>query len=295
MSHLTSRGAGRTRMLSPVVNEFGLILSSPADGTQPALAFGTSVTAGNNVYGAYAQLFSGAAVTDDVYGIWLGVNSTGTSAQAKDTILTLGLDAAGGTSYTDTIVDLIFSESGAYGGNRNSSGIYYFFPLFIKAGTSIGAKLSVNNATPGTGRVTLQLYCRPSHPELIRVGSTVTTYGSVPGASAGTGITAGTAAEGAWLQLGTVANPPPFFWQAGLGVNTGTAVVSANHVDLALGDVTNKKTAIQNALVILSDIEVMQADYRGAFMQSAVGDGIWVRVQQSAAQANLSAVAYGLS
>src|SRR5687767_5995180 len=80
-------------------NSFQLVITSIADGTQPAANMGTSVTPGNNTYGSYASVIAGASVTDDAYGIEICFNSGYVDSTARDGIATIGFDPAGGTSF----------------------------------------------------------------------------------------------------------------------------------------------------------------------------------------------------
>src|SRR5690606_34323542 len=124
------------------------------------------VTPGNNTYGSYAEVISDSSVTSDAFGILININSVSVGSSARDAILTIGIDPAGGTTYTDFISDLLCSCAPTY--VRGSSGAWYYFPVFIKAGTSIAAKGSVNNSTVGTMHVNVQLMCKPTRPELVR-------------------------------------------------------------------------------------------------------------------------------
>ena len=146
-------------MFCPPVGEMFKLADSVADGTRPAAAWGTSVTPGNNTYGSYAALISGASVTDDAHGILININSVSTSTAAKDCIVTIGIDPAGGASYTAFIEHLLCSCAGAYASAQcGAGGVNYYFPVRVPSGSSIAAKASVNNATVGTVRVAVTLY-----------------------------------------------------------------------------------------------------------------------------------------
>jgi hypothetical protein len=281
-------------MIRAGVNEFAKVIRSVADGTQPAAAYGTSVTPGNNSYGSYASVIAGASVTDDVFGIYIQVCANTTSTAARDTILTIGLDPAGGTSFTDTINHLLVSCAGLYFGAASGPGVSYFFPLFIKAGTSIGAKASVNNATVGTLRCSVRLLCQPSRPELVRVGSFVTTFGDTVASSTGTAVTAGTASEGTYTQLGSALASPLWFWQLGVGANSGTMENNALHADLGLGDASNKRTIITNDDTFTTSAEALIATHVGAYANGATGDLVYGRLQHAGSGAYYSMMAYGV-
>jgi hypothetical protein len=282
-------------MLVTQVNEWGSIISSVADGTRPASAMGTSITPGNNTYGSYTQLLAGASLTDDAYGILINVNSNNVSAAARDTLMTIGFDAAGGSSYTDFITDLICSNATVY--TQSAGGIWYYFPIFIKAGTSIAAKASVNNATVGTLNAFVRLYCKPSCPEAVKVGSYVTTFGATTASSSGTAITPGTASEGAWTQIGSALTKPHWYWQVGFGANDAAMVANVYDVDVGVGDASNKKVLISNLPVITSAIESctwFQPAQCSGF--GATGDIVYARAQvgPSAADSSLSVAVYAV-
>jgi hypothetical protein len=65
-----------------------------------ASSLGVVVTPGNNTYGSYVQMMTAAQVTSDAFAIAINVNSNAVSAAARDALLKVGFDPAGGTSYT---------------------------------------------------------------------------------------------------------------------------------------------------------------------------------------------------
>lgn len=275
------------------VNEFGLIIAS-ASGA-PSASIGASTTPGNNSYGSYSSIMSGATVTDDVYGLWIIVNTGFVSGSARDILITIGLDPAGGTSFSDWITDLAGSCAANYGGATSAGGVKYFFPLFIKSGTAIGAKSSVNNATVGTVSVGVKLLCRPSRPDLLRLGTQVRTYGSTAASSSGTAVTVGGASEGAWTSLGTVAaGDRPWFWTVGVGINNATMNNNGLHVDFGIGDGSNKRIVIQDQLILTSTTETISAEYPGAYAKACPGDVVYGRAQGPSAVTGTSMIAYGV-
>lgn len=275
------------------VNEFGLIIAS-ASGA-PSASIGASTTPGHNSYGSYSSIMSGATVTDDVYGLWIIVNAGFVSASYRDILITIGLDPAGGTSFSDWITDLAGSCASNYGGATSAGGVKYFFPLFISAGTAIGAKSSVNNVTVGTVSVGLRLLCKPTRPDLLRLGTQVRTYGSTAASSSGTAVTPGGASEGAWASLGTVAaGDRPWFWQVGVGINNATMNNNGLHVDFGIGDGSNKRIVIQDQLILTSTSETISAEYPGAYAKACPGDVVYGRAQGASAVTGTSMIAYGV-
>jgi len=196
--------------------------------TRPTGFMGTIVTPGNNSKGSWAQLLS--AVANDVYLVHVNINNANTSATARDIICDIGIDEAGGTSYTVKIPDLIGSCAST---NNGGGGINYVFPLFIKSGSTIAARASQNGSTTGF-RVWIKCYGLPKNPAACRVGSRVEAIGVTAASSNGTAITPGTTNEGAWTSIGSLTNSAWWF-QDGFGVNDTTMTSQCYLNDVAVG------------------------------------------------------------
>jgi len=271
---------------------FGKIIESHGS-TRPAAAFGTSLTALQSPsVGSWTQVIAGASVTDRVHGILINLNSIALSATNKECLVDIGIDEAGGSSYTQLIPSL--GGACAYPYNVGTGGVWYYFPLNIKAGSSIAARASVNWAVPGTARVSVQLFCAPSMP--VWAGSYVRAYGADLTACAGVAVTSGTTSEGAWTQIGTIAAGDVIRWfQATMSVNDSTMTALCYHLDVAVGDATNKKIVISNQIVSSTAAEQM-----GNFPSISVGHGvagenIYARLQCSGtADANTKVLVHGV-
>lgn len=265
--------------------------------TRPAAAWGTSITPGNNTYGSYTQVLSGANVAKDVFGILIHINSNATSTAARDTIVTIGVDPAGGTSYTDLIPNLLGSSAAGAISIAGGSGIHYFFPLWIKSGSTVAAKASVNNATVGTLRVRIQVFGLPRDRRNIVVGTKCLAYGITAGSSTGTSVTPGTTNEGSWTSLGTIASTDnPWWWQYGMGVNNGTITAVSYGSDLGIGDASNKVIVGEDRIWTGSTAETWSDDGVGqGYYQAKAGDIVYGRSQASGtAITGLSMAAYGV-
>lgn len=260
---------------------------------RPAAALGTSITPAQNTMGSYTQLLSGASVANDVFGIYVMINSNAVSAAARDTLVTVGVDPAGGTSYTDTINNLMGSCAGA----ATLGGVWYYFPLWIRAGSSIAAKASVNNATVGTLRVYTQVFGLPTNPEAIKVGTYVDSFGITTGTSSGTTVTSGTTSEGAWTALATSISRSCWWWQLGMGCNDTTMTALVYAADLASGDASNKRLVINDQLFLAGASEsiVSLPMTTGCEMDVSAGVNLYGRLQCSGtADSALSLAAYGV-
>lgn len=283
-------------MLAPRSNDFGLII--PSHEARPASTWGASVTpAQNATSGTYSTVISGSSVTEDVYAIEIFVHGIAVSTAATDSLTTIGIDPAGGTSFTDYIPNLLTSYAGTLG-NTLGYGLTYFFPLWIKAGTSIGARGSINRGTVGTQRVVVRLYCRPSRPDLLRVGTFVRSFGADTASSCGTAVTAGTTSEGSFTQLGSAiasADHELWFWNVACAPLNLAAMSNAQVVaDLGIGDASNKKIAIYDQIIATDSVEANYASYRGAYTTGVAGDLVYARAQSSVATTSFSAIAYGV-
>lgn len=276
-------------MQRPPLNNFTQLGSTSIQ----SIVAGPTITPGNNTYGAYAQLLSGASVTDDAYGILINVSGVASSGVAKDALAKVGLDPGGGSSYVDAVTDLQVSSAISFA--SSGGGIAYFFPLRVRAGTSIAVAVSVNNATVGTCSAYCRLSTKPSHPHAWRSGSFVRTIGSTPASSSGTAVTPGNAAEGTFVQVGSALTESLWGWCLGVGVNN--AVLNNNPVafDLAIGDATNKRIVVLDQMVYPTVNESLTYFSYLVPGQAAVGDFVYVRAAGTGAPVTgWSAVAYGM-
>ena len=217
-------------------------------GAGPATnTIGTSVAPGaSNAEGAWTQLFSGATVANDVYGFYLNINGGASSASSKPHLLDIGIDPAGGTSYTSIMNNLVCGDAPAPTSQGNRA---HFFPLFIKAGSSIAARVQGTAATAGTIRIAMRLYGRLSRPEGYRVGTFTETIGAIT-ASNGVSFTPGsTGVWGSWTSVGTTAKDL-WWWQLGIQIDNATIAAEVTWVELAVGDGTTFQTICLNQYIM---------------------------------------------
>lgn len=279
----------------PSPSDFQKVLYGPA-AARPAAAYGTTVTPGDNTKGSYAQLISGASLTEDVYLVEININANFVAATARSAILDIGYDPAGGTSYSILIADLMCASASNLCITREGFlGYNYMFPLFIKAGTSIGAAASVDNATVGTLRCWARFYCKPKHPEALKVGSYVESLGVTAASSEGTTVTSGTTSEGSWTSLGTTTKPAWWF-QVGGGVNNLAITSVAYFLDLSAGASGGEKLLIDDVLLhgnSNNDLLCLQPHIcLGGEVVS--GASIWGRAQCSGTAQTMTMMAYCL-
>lgn len=207
----------------------------------PSTTPGTAITPGSGAEGSYAQIAS--ALTNDVYGFMLWINAGNTTGTQRDILVDIGVDPAGGTSYTAVINNLLVSQAAA----ALNGGVWFYFPFFIKAGSTVGARARSNSTS--TVRVAGVFYGLPTHPETCPVGQYSETIGA--SGNAGTSFTPGNSgAAGAWASLGTT-TWPCWWWQLGVGIANTTTTALAYLIDLAYGDGTNQVMIFEKLPILL--------------------------------------------
>lgn len=259
-----------------LVNEWGLVISS-VNGTRPGTSQGASVTPTQNTTGgAYATLLASGSVTEDVYAIDICVNSIGTSGAARDALATLAIDPAGGTSFTD-VADLLCGQAASVA-SGGAGGVWFHFPLWLKAGTTIGMRGSVNSATLTAFQAYVRVYCKPSRPELIWCGQKIEQLGVTAGTSTGTSVTPGTVSEGAWTSIGTLTRSHRFF-EFGFGCNDAALNNNGYNVDVSIGDASNKKIIALDRLVSTANTENVTKLASPIWANASASDIAYVRMQ----------------
>lgn len=263
---------------APKMNRFAFFYTN-ADA--PSATQGTSVTPGaSNVEGTYTQIASSANIANDIWEFHIGVHSGGTSGSDKSQLMDIGIDEAGGTSYTAIISNIVMGMTGT----SVVQGVTWFkFPMKIKAGSSVAVRIQGSNATAGTVRVIGRFFGKPSAPELCWLGAYSETIGTITNSSGPT-ITSGTSgAEGSWTSIGTTSKLLKW-WQIGIQISNATITSGQYHWDVSYGDGTNKHIIIENAQhYITSTTEqgcVVQMDPR-CYCEVPSGSTIYVRVSCS--------------
>lgn len=269
------------------------------EGTRKTTGFGTSVSpsATANTFGSYTSLVAGGSIVYDCFWVTICINNIGVSGGGKDAICTIGIDPTGGTSYTDWIPNLLCGQAASH--LQVLGGCWYSFPLFVKAGSRIGAKLACNVASGAAGNVAIWLDGQPRNPLVWDVGYRgVEAIGVTTASSSGTVITPGTTSQGAWTSLGTSANNCKY-WNIGVGINDGSVSDFNYSVDVGIGDATNKHLIVNQATAFsLASPDTMsfrQSEQRLEWL-AAAGSSFYGRMWCSgpAGDSNLSMALYGV-
>jgi hypothetical protein len=277
-------------------SEFGLTIYTPADGTAPGAGQGASVTPAQNAYGSYTTLIAGSALLEDCCELTLVVNNVGISGTARDCVVSIGLDPAGGTSFTAMPgADLLVGPANLYAGGP---GVVFKLQLWIRASTSIGLAAAVNSATLTAIRAAARVRCRPSNPNAIYVGSYIDSFGvTISPTTQGTAVTSGTSSDGAFVQLGSALTRPVHMWEFGMGINNAAINSNTIEVDIAVGSSTTvNKIVIPNAPVISLTSEALTKHPALSPGRGAVGDLVFARCQSgnNAANTGITIAAYGI-
>lgn len=244
--------------------------------TRPATNFGTSVTPAVGSKGSWAAM--GSALAFASVGLLININSNAASVASRETVVDIGIDPAGGTSFTPIIQNLLAGGANTY---LASGGVYYYFPIYIPAGARIGARAQGTVTT--AIRCNFMSYGRPSRPELHRTGSYVETLG-ITGTAGLDNTNGGTTAEGGWNLIGTTTRRC-WWWQFGLQVAASDTAWNAAvvHMDLAIGDGSNKHLIAQDVPLFLTSNEAANriGDQNLMEWHAPAGSSIYARLQSS--------------
>lgn len=179
--------------LTPNINQWGFVAGNWTTLQPNEAGMGVIVTNGNGSYGSWVEVVPAATLTEHCYEIAIMFNAGFTTNTNRQQIANVGIDPAGGSSYTTIIPNLLCSKAGTLN-SPTVAGINYVFPIFIPAGSSIAVQTYGNSAD--TVRVIMMVKGKPSRPELLKTGSKVVAYGVV--APTGTPATGGTTSDGEW-------------------------------------------------------------------------------------------------
>ena len=170
------------------VDNYGATYSDAGFGTNaPGHANANTKGANTAMLGALAQ---------DCYGLSITFSGGNTTTVVRRMMTDILIDPAGGTSWSVLIANL-YANSPCLG-TAGAFGYHYYFPVYLSAGTAVGAAHQDLVATTQALRVGIRAYGKPSRPELIRCGTKVTTIGATTATTTGVAVTPGTNAMGSY-------------------------------------------------------------------------------------------------
>jgi hypothetical protein len=264
-------------------------------GTNPSTTPGTSVIPGaSNAEGSWTQLLT--ALAFEVHGILIRVSDGTQSGQIKNHLLDLGIDPAGGSSYTAVISNIVCGESALI--TNTGSGHRYFFPLRIPSGATVAARIQGSNATAGTVIVGIRVWGEPDAPYFLPVGQYSETVGTITNSN-GVSFTPGNASDGTWVSLGTTSREC-WWWQIGYQVDNGTITGEYSYIEIGVGDSTNKSVitrVLHGGATTESCGDCMGAHLvpLGAYCSVPAGSELWIRGRcNNAADTGYNGVAIGV-
>lgn len=226
--------------LAPFDSQFQYVTSN-VDTTRPVQSgpYGTS-TSVDAAYNIYSLVLSTTQILYDCYGLLLCFNNYSATNSIRNALARIVItngsnipDTAGG----NIIDNLIMGSCPSYG--LQAAGIWYYFPIFIKAGSSINVSMrgTVTVAT-GTVAVAAWVFGAPKNPTAVRVGRYVDSFGVDTTNFRGTTITLGTTNEGNFTQLGSATTRPYWWAQHGFTYADNSQTASVITTDIAAGTST---------------------------------------------------------
>lgn len=174
--------------------------------TPSGTTFGTQLTTGiTNNKGAVTALL-GAALTHDVEFLLIGLHSFRLSGSDGAALLDIMIDKAGGTSWEVLIPNLLAGWSNSANlNNGDGSARTYYFPIWIPAGATIGARAQTSLGSSLTGFITIYALGGNKNPASWWAGQTVEAIAADAGTSRGQFHTSGNSgAFSSWANLGSV-------------------------------------------------------------------------------------------
>lgn len=284
-------------LLSHTPNYFGFRYdnygANPSSGS-----IGTSVIPGiSNAEGSWTQVASSADIAHDVYSIMLNLHDGSVSTTAKNLLVDIGVDPAGGTSYSAIVSNITCTGPSQH--NAVGSGLHFKFPYLIKAGSSVAVRAQTSHTSAGTVRAAMEFFGQPSRPEQLFVGRYSETIGTITNSS-GVSFTPGNAADGSRVSLGTTAQPL-CFWQLCVAIDSGGMAAQYTYVDLEWStDATNffpikRLTVASTSTEQIGNMIPMNLMNEASFCPVPAGATLYVRGRcNTAPTSGYNAVAIGI-
>lgn len=198
----------------------------------PSLTPGTSVTPSTSGYGSWTQFASSSNIAADCYALQLFICNAATSGANRNLVIEIGIDPAGGTTYTAVVTDLMVSKAGT--GSANGT-LNFILPIFIPAGSSVAIRGYSTAATAFA--VVGSFFGRPSRPEMAPKGMRSETLGI--STTNGTTFTPGIQVMGSWTSLGTTSFDM-WWWQPCVNLSSSGFAAEYCYCEFAWGDSSNK-------------------------------------------------------
>lgn len=285
-------------MLYNGVNHFNWEANNFSDTYPGAAATTLTADGSNHTKGSDTAVLSGIA--HDCWGMHIMISSGSTDSTARRQMIDLLIDPAAGvgnagSSWSVLINNLVSTHSSAA---APVIGHQYYFPLFLPAGTAIGAR--VQDAVGGaTCNFSLRVQGQPTRPDLLKVGHKVQTLGASTATTVGTAFTPGSAGVGTYsASLGTLTNDA-WWWQVGLAINDSVLNGALVRIDVA-ADATSKYVCADSVFFGSNSNETSGKTWSGVGLpirHIPAGSDVYVRGNSGtvAHDSNYSAVVYAVT
>lgn len=216
---------------------------------------GIAVTPGaSDTEGSWTQIATSANIANDAWFIAMYAGYTNATGVDTSCFVDIGVDPAGGTTYTAVASNFICGQAGPI----TTFSPEFILPLHIPAGSSVAVRAQSVLASPSAARAAMCFFGSPSNPEVVWKGYVCETLGTVTGTT-GTAFTPGTAAWGSWVSMGTCANDLRHVQVSASCTNTVIAVQYTS-VQVAYGDATNKVTLVDSCLLSFNNSNELRYD-----------------------------------
>lgn len=268
-------------------------------GTNPTTA-GTTLTAAGSSHTKGSDTAMLAGIANDCYGMWIRFSAGSTSATVRRQLTDILIDPAAGVggagSSWAVSINNLYSNMPILTGTLK--GCEYFFPVYLQAGTAIGARMQ-DVVGSSTLRCSIRVYGKPERPEACRVGHVVETIGANTANTDGVSFTPGiSSAWGSYASVGTITRPC-WWWQMGYGNNDTTITDNVYAFDVA-ANATNKLTCLHEMKYANNSSEQAWKDAFGTGLpirEIVAGETIYVRGSGTSAttDSGATAIVYAVS
>ena len=254
---------------------------------QPLATGGTAVTPVVGSKGNWAVVF--AALDNDTFGLIVQVQNSRTSAANRTYVVDVGI---GGAGSEQVIIPDVIGSNAVPNNGIGGGGLWYYFPIFIPAGTRIAVRAQGNVTT--SCRVIVKAMQQPANPSMVKTCGHVEKIGLT--GITGTSVTSGTTSEGSWTLLGTTSRDL-WWWQLGVQVPVADTVhvLAVSHWDVAVGNGTNFQMIMQDVIFQTSTTEEAGKPLHVLGCEAFVPSGasIYVRAQADVTPDPFEAAVYG--
>ena len=268
-------------MLYTPVNQFNWAANNYSN-LWPGNAAANTLTAHANAHTKGTDTACMVGVAEDVYDIAMTVTTGSTDATIRRQMIDLLIDPAAGVgnagSSWSVAINNLYCNSPSIGASVAMWGVKYSFPLHLKAGAAIGARVQ-DVVGGGCCRFSINVRGKPTHPELLKVGTKVQTIGATTATTTGVAVTPGNAVVGAYsASLGTL-DRSAWWWQLGIGTNDTSLSTTVLYFDVA-EDVTAKYICAEKILFTTTTTELSSKSAYGECLPirvAAAGQAVYVR------------------